>query len=134
MVSILIGVFIVLHGLVHFWFVALSQRLVPVGQEVGWSGVSWAFSGLLGDSSTRALASGLFGLAAVALVASGTGVVMRQEWSRALLSASAVFSSAVILLFWDGRLNMPVEKGLLGLLINVAILAAPLLASWPAEA
>jgi hypothetical protein len=47
--------------------------------------------------------------------------------------ASAVFSSVVILLFWDGRLNMPVEMGLLGLLINAAILATPLVVSRTVE-
>jgi hypothetical protein len=91
-VSVLIGLFIVLHGLVHFWFVALSQRLVPVGPEVGWSGTSWAFTGLLGDSSTRALASSLFAVAAVALAATGTGVAMRLEWARTLLSAPRLCS------------------------------------------
>jgi hypothetical protein len=35
---------------------------------------------------------------------------------------SAVFSAAVILLFWDGSTEMLIQKGILGLLINLAIL------------
>jgi hypothetical protein len=37
---------------------------------------------------------------------------------------SAALSTAVILLFWDGGLQMLVQKGLIGLLINVGILVA----------
>jgi hypothetical protein len=43
---------------------------------------------------------------------------------------SAVFSTAIIVLFWDGAVQMLVEKGLIAVLINVAILVAVLGLRW----
>lgn len=48
MLSFLIGAFVVLHGLVHVWYVTLSQGLVEFQPEMGWSGRSWALSDPLG--------------------------------------------------------------------------------------
>jgi hypothetical protein len=45
--------------------------------------------------------------------------------------ASAAFSAALILLFWDGGVQMIVEKGLVGLLINLALLVALLVFRSP---
>jgi hypothetical protein len=133
MLNLLIGVFIVLHGLVHLWFVTLSQRLVEFQPEMGWSGTSWLFSRFLEDSITRWLASGLYALAAVALVISGIGVAIRAEWWQQVLVGSAVFSSIAIVVFWDGHLQQLVEKGLLGLVVNAAFLIAVLWLKWPAD-
>jgi hypothetical protein len=127
MLYFLLGVFIVLHGLVHLWFVTLSQRLVAFQPEMGWSGRSWVFTNLLGDGATRLLASALYLLMTLAFVVGGVGIFIRADWWRPLLIASAICSSAIIVLFWDGSLQLLVTKGLLGLLINVGILLALLL-------
>jgi hypothetical protein len=42
-----------------------------------------------------------------------------------------VFSSVIIILFWDGKTRMLADQGLVGLLINVAILVAVLVLQWP---
>ena len=122
MVRLLIGVFIILHGLVHIWYLTLSQRLVPFQPEMGWTGRSWIFTDILGDSTTRAIASLLFLVATVGFVASGVGFLLNQEWWRTVLIGSAVLSAAITLLFWDGGAELIVQKGLVGLLIDVAIL------------
>jgi hypothetical protein len=127
MPRILIGLFIVLHGLVHLWYFTLSQGVVEFKPEMGWSGRSWIFTGLLGESATRSLASVLYVFAALAFVVSGIGIFIRAEWWRPLLLGSAIFSSAIIFLLWDGRLKRIMEKGLLGLLISAVIVAAILL-------
>jgi hypothetical protein len=112
----LIGVFIVLHGLVHLWFVVLSWRLVSFQPEMGWTGRSWLFTNSIGDASTRWLASGLYALSAVALVAGGIGYLAHSRWAPPMLLGAAVLSAATIMLFWDGSLVRIVEKGLIGLL------------------
>ncbi len=117
--------FIALHGLTHLWFVALSQRLIPFDPAMGWTGKSWLLSGVLGDQFTRSLASALFVLAAIALVISGAGVVfMREAWWRPLLIGSALLSALTIVLFWDGRTDLLVQRGAVGLAIDAAILVA----------
>jgi hypothetical protein len=132
MVRFLVGIFIVLHGLVHLWFVVLSQRLVEFQAEMGWTGKSWLFSPLPGDAITRSLASVLYVLATIGFVAGGIGIFVQQEWWRPVVVASAAFSAAIIVLFWDGGMQMLVQKGLIGLLINIVILVALLILRWSA--
>ena len=131
MLNSLLGVFIVLHGLVHLWYVTLSQRLVEFQPEMGWTGESWFFTSLLDDGAARSLASVLYVLAALGFVAGGVGIFAQQAWWRPVIIGSAAFSAAIIILFWDGRIQMPVEKGLLGLLINLALLVALLIFGQP---
>ena len=134
MLRFVISLFIVLHGLVHLWYFTLSQRLVEFKPEMGWSGRSWIFTNFLGDSTTRSLASVLYVLATIAFVVSGIGILVRAEWWRPVLVGSAVFSAAIILLLWDGGLQLLVNKGLVGFTISVMILAALLLLKWPSAA
>jgi len=122
MARVLIGLFIVLHGLVHLWYLLLSHKLVAFRPEMGWTGRSWVFTGLLGDPAARGLASIVYGLTAVVLVVAGLGVVARAGWEPPALLGSAALSALVIVLFWDGSLERVGEKGLFGLLISLAIL------------
>jgi hypothetical protein len=131
MLRVLTGLFILLHGLVHLWYFSLSQRLVEFQPEMGWSGRSWILSNLLGDSTTRSLAGVLYVLATIAFVVSGISIFIQAEWWRPVLVASAVFSSVIILLLWDGSTQLLVQKGLIGLIINIVILITLLLLKWP---
>lgn len=124
MLNLISGIFVILHGLVHLWYFTLGQRLVPFEPAMGWSGRSWIFTGLIGDTATRAIASVLFILAAAGFVASGIGVIARLDWWQTAIIASALLSAATFILFWDGSLQTPIQKGLLGLIINIVILIA----------
>jgi hypothetical protein len=131
MLRFIIGVFMVLHGLVHLLYAGHSWRLFELRPEMAWPDGSWAFSKLLGDSTTRTLASVLYVLATIGFVAGGVGVFARQEWWRVVVVGSAAFSTAIILLFWDGRMQAVTDKGLIAVLINLAILVALLVLKWP---
>jgi hypothetical protein len=130
MVRFLTGLFIILHGLVHLWYFTLSQRLVEFKPEMGWTGKSWIFSNLLGESTTHVLASSLFVLAAIAFVISGFGIFFRAAWWP-ILVGSALLSSVILLLFWDGNMQLIVQKGLIGFLISIAILFILLILKRP---
>jgi hypothetical protein len=134
MLRVLLGILIVLHGLVHLWYFTLSQRVVEFRPEMGWSGRSWVFTNLLGDSTTRTLAGVLYILATLAFVVSGIGIFVRADWWRPALVGSAVFSAAIILLLWDGGMQLIVQKGLIGFLIDLGVLVALLLFKWPSAA
>jgi len=131
MLRFLFGIFIVLHGLVHLWYVTLSLGLVEFQAEMGWTGKSCLFSPLLGDGAARSLATVLYGLATLGFLIGSIGIFAQQEWWRPVVIGSAAFSAAIILLFWDGGLQLLVEKGLIGFLINVAFLVALLVFGWP---
>ena len=131
MLRFIVGVFMVLHGLVHLLYFAHSQRLIELRPEMVWPEGSWAFSKLLGDEATRLLASISYVLAAIGFVAGGTGILLRQDWWRPVVVGSAAFSAGIIILFWDGAMQMLDDKGGIGLLINLAILVALLILRWP---
>ena len=122
MIRVLIGLFLILHGLVHLWLFTLSQRLVEFKPEMGWSGKSWLFTGLVGDVTTRQIASILLAVSALAFVSSGLGIFVRGEWWWSMLLGSAIVSSVTLLLFWDGSLEWIVQKGLIGFLISLVTL------------
>lgn len=132
MLRIIIGVFIVLHGLVHLLYFGQSRRLFELQPGMVWPDGSWAFSGLLGDEATRTLASISYILAAIGFVAGGIGILVMQAWWRPVVLGLAAFSAVIIVLFWDGVLQNLDDKGAIGLLINLAILVAVLVwkRSW----
>ena len=132
MVRIIVGVFIVLHGLVHLLYFGQSQRLFELRPGLVWPDGSWAFSKLLGDETTRLLASASCVLAAIGFVAGGAGILAGQAWWRPPVVGSAAFSGSVLILLWDGRMQRLGEKAAFGILINGAILVAVLVLGWPA--
>lgn len=131
MYRIIFAIFLVLHGLVHLLYLGQSRRLFELQPGMMWPDGSWAFSRLLGDDATRALASVLLLAATAAFLAGGAGVVARQAWWRPAVAGAAVFSAVIYVLLWDGRWQHLDDKGAVGLLINGAIVIAVLIFQWP---
>jgi len=131
MLRIVFGVFMVLHGLVHLLYFGQSRRLFELQPGMVWPEGSWAFSRLLGDGTTRWLASIACVLAAVGFVAGGTGILAGQAWWRPVVVGAAAFSAVIFFLFWDGGLHKLDNQGAIAILINIAILIAMLILRWP---
>ena len=131
MINILFGIFFVLHGLVHMLYFGQSGRYFELQPGMVWPDGSWAFSRLLGEAGGRNLASVLLVLATIGFVAGGIGIIAKQAWWRPAIIGTAVFSSVIYLLFWDGGFQHLDNKGGVGILINLVILAALLLFQWP---
>jgi hypothetical protein len=129
--TLLFGIFVLLHGLVHLLYVAHSARLFELKPGMAWPDGSWAFSRLFGDEAIRVVASVSLILAALALVAGGIGVLAGQAWRRPVIAGAAAFSSAAYLLLWNGKVQNLDGQGAIGILINVAILAASVILRWP---
>jgi len=127
MARILPGIFFIMHGLVHMWYFVLARRIVPFKGEMGWSCKSWLFTRLIGDAATRTLASLLLVSVTIAFVTGGISFLAGQSWARPLLLASAAASILVLGLFWDGGLKLIVQKGLIGVLIDIGILVGMLM-------
>ena len=123
MLGLAVAVFLVLHGLVHLWYVILSQRWVEVEDAMGWNGQSWLLSDLLAEGTILSLASVLYVLVAVAFLAGGVGYGLSRDWATPVLVGAAVLSTVVLVVMWDGRFDLLVEKGVVGVAINVAVVA-----------
>ena len=120
--NILVGIFLILHGLVHFWPITLSQGWVEYQPDMGWTGQSWLLSGLMGSDLLKWLATALFGLAALAFITAGAGKLGDQVWARTWILAASALSAVTLVLLWDGGTQQLIEKGLIGVLIDMALL------------
>jgi uncharacterized membrane protein YphA (DoxX/SURF4 family) len=131
MIRVMVGVFMVLHGLVHLLYFGQSAKYFELKPGMLWPDGSWAFSSLLGDQATRNLASISLILAAIGFVAGGAGIFVGQSWWRPVVAVAAAFSSVVYILFWNGSMQNLDGQGGIGILINFAILIAVLILRWP---
>lgn len=129
--NIVVGIFMLLHGLVHMLYFGHSRRFFEIQPGLPWPDGSWAFSKLLGDAATRLLASISCVLAAIGFVVGGAGILAKQAWWHPVVMGSTILSTVIFILFWDGKRQMLDGKGLFAILINIAILVALLILHWP---
>lgn len=118
-----LAVFLVLHGLVHGWYVLLSNGWVTAEDAMGWNGTSWLLSPVLAEGTILVLASVVYVAVTVAFLAGAVGYWRRVEWARVVLLVAATLSTVTLVLMWDGVATLLVEKGVLGVLINIALVA-----------
>ena len=121
-----------LHALVHLLYAGQALRFFELRPGLIWPDGAWLFSRLLGDPATRWLAAVSLALAALGYAAGGIGLFLSQEWWRPMTAMAALFSALIFLLFWDGKLLDLPEKGAVGILISLAVLAGVIFLKWPA--
>ena len=131
MEKIAFGVFIVLHGLVHLLYLGQSQRVFELQPGMVWPDGSWLLAKLFGDEMVRWVTAVSLLMATVGFVISGIGLFWQQSWWRVALVGTAVFSSLLYLILWDGGWQNLDDKGGVGILINAALLTAVLILQWP---
>ena len=132
MIKVIAGVFLVLHGFVHLLYFGQSARLFEMQAGLTWPDGSWAFSKLLGNETTRTLVSISLILAAVGFIVAGVGILVNLPWCRPVVVGAATFSSLVYILSWNGRMQNLDGQGVVGILIDIAILLTMLIFRWPA--
>ena len=132
MLKIIFGIFIILHGLVHLFYFGQSLRFFELTPEFVWPDGGWAFGRLLSVENNRKLAAILLVACMILFLLGGIVLFQNQPWWQQVVILASIFSSLVFLLFWDGRFKMLSEKGLVGILLNLAILAVLLVFQWPA--
>jgi hypothetical protein len=129
--TIFFGIFLILHGLVHLLYAGQSLRYFELRPAMTWPDGSWLLSKILADRAARLLAAILLAMTALGFCVAGLGLFFQQNWWRPATVGTAIFSTVVFLLFWDGKPKALSEKGGIGILINLAILAVVLLLQWP---
>jgi hypothetical protein len=131
MIKLVVGVFIVLHGLVHLLYFGQSRRFFALQPDMVWPDGSWAFSHLVGQEAGRWLAGTACVLAAAGFLVGGLAILLGQAWWRPVVVAAALFSAVLFVLFWDGGWHKLADQGLVALLINAAIVVTVLVLHWP---
>ena len=117
------GFFVVLHGLVHLLYFAQSRRRFELHPGIVWPDRPWAFSRLAGVEATRWLAAMACILAAIGFVVGGGAILLEQAWWQPVVVGAAAFSTAIWVVFWDGKMQKLADQGAIAILLNLAILA-----------
>ena len=131
MLAIIFGIFLILHGMVHLLYAGQSWGLFELRPEMTWPKASWLISKLLGDQAARILATSFLVLTAIGFVSGGLGLFLQADWWRTATAISAVFSSLIFIVFWNGKFQGLDDQGGIGILINLAILVVILVFNWP---
>ncbi len=119
---ILLGIFIILHGLVHLLYFGHSEKYFELRPGLTWPEDSWAFSKFFDNDIIRVFA-GLFSLlSTIGFVLAGIITIEHHVWWKLSISYAAILSSLVFIFFWDGKPEKLSEKGGYGLFINIIIL------------
>jgi len=131
MLRYITGGFLILHGLVHLLYFGQSWRVFQLQPGLLWPDGSWVFAKLLGNDPTRVVASFSLVVAAIGLAVGGIAILLGQAWWQPLVIGSLIFSSLLYIAMWNGRIERLSDQGVIGLLINLAILIAVLVFRWP---
>lgn len=131
MIQTIFAVFLALHGVVHLLYLGHSARVFELQPGLAWPDSSWAFSSFLGNGNIRMIANIVLALAALVFIAGGVGLFIRQDWWRQVVIAASIFSTVMYVLLWNGRFEHLDDNGWVGILINIAILAAVAVFRWP---
>lgn len=122
MAKIGFGVFLVLHGLVHLLYLGQSLRFFELQPGLAWPDGAWLLNRLLQVETVRWVTAVSLIIATLGFVVSGIGLFWQFGWWRQMVVGTAVFSSALYLVLWDGGWQNLDDKGGVGILLNLAIL------------
>lgn len=123
LVEYAVALFLAAHGLVHLLYVGISQGWVEDAEAMGWNGRSWLLSRLLPEATVLNLGSALYVVVTAGFVVGAVGYLLGTGWATSVLVGAAALSTATIVVMWDGSLAKVVDKGLLGVVIDVAVVA-----------
>ncbi|MBN1122311.1 MAG: hypothetical protein JXJ17_14635 [Anaerolineae bacterium] len=113
---IIIGIFIILHGLVHPIMALVPQPIEDLKNEAPIIGGFWTESWLLGKGpAVKTTIYVMAALAALVLLVAGIGLIGSHPWAKPVLIAGAGLSLLLLLLFWNLYL-------VVGVLIDLIIL------------
>ena len=121
MINDIVGIFLILHGLVHLLYVALTQNWI-IDSDIVWNEESKLLSRFISDSELSILGLIAYAIAIISIIVSGAGLMIGAGWWKYLLTISAIYSSTMFLLFWDGQLRHLPDKGFIGIAINIGLI------------
>ena len=119
--TIVLGIFLILHALVHLLYVGQALRFFELRPGLAWPDGSWLFSRLMGDPAVRWLTAVSLTLAAIGFLVAGLGLFFGAEWARPVAFGAAGFSVLIYLLLWDGKFQALPDQGGVGILISLGI-------------
>ena len=129
--NIVVGLFLVAHGLVHALYAGHSMRMFEIRPGFTWPDGSWLLSSLAGGPAVRTGTGVVFVAIAAAFAVAGVALVFRQAWWSPVALVAAGVSTVSLLVLWNGRMQALDTQGAWAIGINAAIFVAVLAFHWP---
>ncbi len=125
--SIPVGIFMVLHGLVHLLYLGQGIKKFELKEGLTWPENAWAFSSFLNTNAIQQIAAVGLAIAAAGFIVSGVSLVAHKSWWHVAAISTTIFSTLLYILLWDGNTKQLADKGGVGILINLVLLAGILI-------
>jgi hypothetical protein len=132
MLSMIFGIVLILHGLVHLLYVGQSLKKFELTAGMVWPDRSWLFTKLLREENVLLLIAVCLAIAALGFISAGLGSLLRWNWWQPAVIGSAILSTLIFLLAWDGRFKALNDQGGIGVLIDLAVIILLKVVNWPA--
>lgn len=121
---IFLGIFLIFHGMVHAMYVGHALRWFELKPGMPWPTGAWAFSPQVSDGMIRTFAAISIGVASLALMVGGAGILFGAGWADWVAIGGATLASVAHILLWSGKWAEFADHGGIGVLINVAAIVA----------
>lgn len=122
MKTIIFGIFLILHGLVYFLYMGQSLRKFELHPGMVWPDGSWAFSKLISKTSIRIIAATICIISATSFIIGGADLILSEVIWKYPTTVAATLATLMHMLLWDGKMKRLMDKGILGVIINISIL------------
>ncbi|OGO06093.1 MAG: hypothetical protein A2Z76_02270 [Chloroflexi bacterium RBG_13_56_8b] len=124
--QILIGIFLILHGMVHWVYAAPQDKAADAKAFSVLTGRWLVKKGGLDQSIALKLGIALMILATVGFAVSGIGVLTSQDWWGIPAIATAAVSTLFLALYWDKMMTI-------GVVLNIGIIMLALFWNFQAN-
>ena len=121
-VKYIIGVFLILHGLVHLLYLGHSRRLYELVPDFTWPDHSWLLSKPFSNQAIRSAANIACVIITTGFCLAGIRFMLGNGWLYPEIVISAILSILLFVIFWDGRMVKLDNQGGYAILINIVIL------------
>ena len=117
-----IGIFYILHGLVHLLYMGHSLNCFELEKGFIWPDNSKFLSNIFSLQTKKLITSVLCVISAISFVASGICVLIGYSWHNREIIVAVTTSTILFIAFWDGSMNKLHTQGAIAILINMVIL------------
>ncbi len=124
---IFIGIFYILHGLVHLLYMGHSLKYFELEKGFIWPEKSKLLENILSLQSKKKFASILCVISAISFVVSGICVLTGCDLNNIEVTFAVISSTVLYIAFWDGTIIKLHTQGGIGILINILILVYTLI-------
>ena len=125
----IVGVFLILHGLVHILYGVQALKVWELTPGLKWPGDSWIFWKIASKKVIEIFASVFCFSASSLFIYSGIFHFATNDFPTKLLWLTCIISTVMFIVFWNGKIRKLDHQGFYGIVINAAIFVFSFLVS-----